>query len=256
MSGLVFYKLYQKPTYETWCNKSNPKYPPIEMVREEIIQTAKGTASATLCPAISIWLTSQGYSQAYCGWGPSPGVQYSGAYMFLTFLMVWFGNDFWSFYYHRMGHTTKLGWSQHRFHHHFGNPSPFAVIADEYLDQFIRAMPIFLFPMMVPMNIDMVFATYGIFFYAYGVYLHCGYEIPYISAHQNYINTSFQHYLHHARSSMNLPYHTGFYFKIWDQLFGSTYQDTCICAQCDKKIRKQNQRTLGKSGKERLLRLA
>jgi Delta7-sterol 5-desaturase len=89
--------------------------------------------------------------------------------------------------------------------------------------------------MILPMNIDMVFATFGIFFYGYGVYLHSGHELPLISAHNPIINSSFQHYLHHARSSMNLPYHTGFYFKIWDQLFGSIYNDTCICAECEKK---------------------
>ena len=67
------------------------------------------------------------------------------------------------------------------------------------------------------------------------MFLSSGYEYPGVSAHQNFINTSFQHYLHHARSSMNTPYHTGFYFKIWDQLFGSTYTEACICAQCCQK---------------------
>jgi hypothetical protein len=31
--------------------------------------------------------------------------------------------------------------AQHKFHHYFYNPSPFAVIADEYIDQFIRSTP-------------------------------------------------------------------------------------------------------------------
>ena len=33
----------------------------------------------------------------------------------------------------------------------------------------------------------------------YGVYLHCGYEHQFISPHNGVINTSFQHYAHHAR---------------------------------------------------------
>ena len=33
-----------------------------------------------------------------------------------------------------------------------------------------------------------------------------------------YINTSFQHYAHHAKSLMNKPYHCGFFLKIWDQV--------------------------------------
>ena len=40
-----------------------------------------------------------------------------------------------------------------------------------------------------------------------------------------FINTSFQHYCHHAKSLMNKPYHCGFFFKIWDQV-GRWYSNT------------------------------
>ena len=59
---------------------------------------------------------------------------------------------------------------------------------------------------------------YGLFFYCYGVYLHCGYEHSFISPHNGVINTSFQHYAHHARSSMNTPYHCGFFLTVWDEV--------------------------------------
>ena len=41
-------------------------------------------------------------------------------------------------------------------------------------------------------NMDMLFFTYAIFFYFYGVYLHSGHEIEWLSAHNSYFNTSFQ----------------------------------------------------------------
>jgi lathosterol oxidase len=44
----------------------------------------------------------------------------------------------------------------------------------------------------MPVNIDLLFAMYGFVFYFYGVYLHSGYEIPGLSAHNPIINTSFQ----------------------------------------------------------------
>ena len=65
---------------------------------------------------------------------------------------------------------------------------------------------------------DVMFFTYGAFFYAYGVYLHWGYESPLLSAHNPIFNTAFQHYCHHAKAILNKPYHCGFFFKIWDQL--------------------------------------
>ena len=51
---------------------------------------------------------------------------------------------------------------------------------------------------------DRAVCRYGLFFYTYGVYLHCGYEHSFISPHNGVINTSFQHYAHHARSPVEL----------------------------------------------------
>jgi len=36
-------------------------------VKDEIIQTFKGIYTGTLCPVLSLWLSSKGYSKAYCG---------------------------------------------------------------------------------------------------------------------------------------------------------------------------------------------
>eukprot|EP00004_Rigifila_ramosa_P020375 TRINITY_DN5285_c0_g3_i2.p1 TRINITY_DN5285_c0_g3~~TRINITY_DN5285_c0_g3_i2.p1 ORF type:complete len:330 (+),score=79.10 TRINITY_DN5285_c0_g3_i2:25-990(+) len=200
MSGSLFYVYYQRATFEKWQNKSNPKYPTPEIVRSEIIQMLKGMCSATLCPALSLYLAQHNHSQAFCGWGG-----YSVWYHLGTFLVCWIATDFWEFYYHRLGHTTQSGWDQHKYHHIFYNPSPFAVIADEYIDQFVRAAPLAIFPMLMPINMDLLFAQFVIFFYAYGVYLHWGYELPWLSAHHPIINTSFQHYCHHALSIKNKP---------------------------------------------------
>jgi Delta7-sterol 5-desaturase len=59
-------------------------------------------------------------------------------------------------------------WDVHKHHHVFYNPSPFAVIADEWMDQFIRATPLLFLPMITPVNMDLLFGTYAVFFYGYG----------------------------------------------------------------------------------------
>eukprot|EP01135_Chromosphaera_perkinsii_P004966 Nk52_evm10s307 gene=Nk52_evmTU10s307 len=227
-SGSMFYYGYVAVTFEKWQYKSNPKFPAPSMVRMEIIQMLKGMATATMCPAFTLYLSQYGLSQGYCGVEP-----FGWGYLAFSFLVVWIGSDFLEFLYHRFGHTTRLGWEQHKFHHQFPNPTPFAVIADEYIDQFVRAFPLVLFPLLMPTNMDMMFFIYAVFFYSYGVYLHSGYELPYPDAHHPWINSSFQHYLHHAVSIRNKPYHTGFFFKAWDQLFGSVYTKACFCAKCE-----------------------
>lgn len=241
-SGPIFYFYYwpSNVTYEKWIYKSNPKFPSPEKVRDEIIQMLKGTLCATICPSLSLYLAESGssWSKALCGWG-----DYSWQYHIAAFLGVWICSDFYEFFYHRMGHVDLRFWRHHKHHHVFYNPSPFSVIADEWVDQFMRSLPLLVIPMLIPVNMDLLFMQFGFFFYVWGVYLHWGYEHPNLSAHNRYLNTSFQHYCHHAKSLMNRPYHCGFYLKIWDQLFQCTWPDDkeCFCAECS---RAKGERTL------------
>lgn len=227
MSGTLFYLYYWRPTFETWQRKSNPRYPDPALVRREVLQMLKGVYTATLCPAIALHV---GWSKAYGGLGGR-----SVAYLIFTFFVVWIGSDLYEFAYHRLGHSSALWWKQHKAHHVFYNPSPFAVIADDHVDQFIRSAPLLFIPMLMPVNMDLLFLTYGAFFYGYGVYLHWGYELSWPDAHHPWINSAFQHYVHHAKSTLKKPMHTGFFFKLWDQLAGSVYEagpEECLCARC------------------------
>jgi len=190
---------------------------------------AKGMISATFCPALALHLAQRGLSKAYCG---LPHTEYGWTYDIIMFFVVWLATDYWKFAYHRMGHLYDFFWNIHKGHHQFYNPSPFAVIADEYVDQFVRAFPLLLFPLLFPVNMDILFFQFGFFFYAYGSYLHWGYELEYPDAHHPILNTAFQHYCHHAVSIKNKPYHTGFFLKIWDQLCGSMYDGECFCSKC------------------------
>lgn len=230
MSGTLFRLYYWKPTFETWRYKSNPQFPKPAMVRREVLQMLKGIYTATLCPAIALHLVSFGWSHAYAGLGG-----YSWGYNVFTFFFVWIVSDLYEFAYHRLGHSRPFWWSQHKAHHAFANPTPFSVIADDHLDQLIRSAPLLFIPMIMPINMDLLFLTYAAFFYGYGVYIHWGYELRWPNAHHPWINTSFQHYYHHAKSSANKPIHTGFFFKLWDKLAGSTYdvpKAECVCASC------------------------
>jgi len=228
LSGTAFCGYYAWPTYEKWRYKINPKFPSPEDVRCEIMLTLKGIATASFPPTLSLWLSQHGYSQAYCGVGDM-----GWGYLLLSGFMIWILTDFWSWGYHYCGHYFTSMWAVHRHHHKFHNPSPFAVIADEPLDQVIRALPMVLFPMLAPTNMDLMFFQFGVLFYAYGVYLHWGYDMEWPNAHTPFINTSYQHFAHHQLSIMNKPYHTGFFFKIWDDLAGSVYpKEKCFCSQC------------------------
>lgn len=266
-SSLIFYYYYwpSKVTFEKWQLKSNPQFPSPEKIRDELVQTVKSIVFGTLCPAIAIVLAAGhgaeeaptgalapllGLSKGYCGPAPAEAAAFAGgsqwAYLLVTFLATWLVSDFFEFFYHRCGHKFAAMWEHHKSHHVFFNPSPFAVIADEFVDQFVRSTPLLAFPLLFPVNMDMLFAEYAVFFYAYGVYLHWGYEVEWLSPHNPFVNTSFQHYAHHAVSIIHKPLHTGFMIKLWDQLFGSVYTGECFCAHCERAAGKRSMKEFKK----------
>ena len=146
-----------------------------------------------------MYLASKGLSKAYCVDNPLQDPEHGGAFNVIsTFFLVILVSDFYEWGWHRLGHVIPHCWNVHKHHHVFFNPSPFAVIADEWADQLVRAFPLLLFPLITPINMDIMFFTYGLFFYAYGVYLHWGYESNLIDAHNGIINTAYHHYAHHV----------------------------------------------------------
>lgn len=230
ISAAVFYRSYWAPSFEQWQRKTNAEYPPPALVRREALTMGRGLLAVTLCPALSLHGIEQGWSKAYCGLS-----QHGAGYLLLSFLVVWIGTDLYEFLYHRLGHLWRFGWREHKAHHVFHNPTPFAVIADGSVDQLVRAAPLLLVPLVIPIQMDLLFFTFAAFFYGYGAYLHWGHELRWPDAHHPWLNTSFQHYLHHARSTWRRPLHTGFFFKLWDRLAGSATDPgpgPCLCSKC------------------------
>ena len=152
LSSIIFYYYYVKITYEKWLKKSNPKYPSIENVRMEIILMLKGIFSGTFCPSLTLYLISKDKLRGYCGVN-----EYGWIYLFFSFFLSWLLVDFFEFFYHRMTHEYSFLWNIHKSHHQFYNPTPFSVIAEDYIDQIIGSSPLFLLPLIIPINIDLLF---------------------------------------------------------------------------------------------------
>ena len=199
LSGSIFYLYYVSPTFEMWQYKSNPKFPSPLLVKKEIIHMCKGLIVAALCPAFTLAASSHGWSNGYCGMEPKE----DALSLYGQAALIFFFTDFFEYCYHAIGHALSFFWQVHRHHHRFYNPSPFAVIADEYLDQFVRTWPMVILPALTPINMDLLFAIFVTLFYGYGVYLHWGYESKYLSAHNPIFNTAYHHYIHHAISIKN-----------------------------------------------------
>jgi len=234
LGGLVVFRwLYMKPTYEQWRWKTTPTFPKPDKVRAEILQSFKGILMSALPPALSIYFANAypgtKLSRGYCGVEP-----HGWAYLIISTLVALVASDFYEFFYHWCGHMFPFMWAEHKKHHVFPNPTPFAVVADEPIDQFMRALPLLVFPMFAPLNMDATLAVWFIMFYSWGVYMHSGFEVPWIDSHSPIINGAYQHHVHHCLAVPYKAYHCGFFVKIWDNLFGSVYKGECFCAKCSQ----------------------
>jgi Delta7-sterol 5-desaturase len=172
LSSIVFVPYYAYPTYEKWTRKCNPKYPSPALVRKEIIQSLKGVAIGVLCPAFALYSSANGLSQGYCG--DPKGIGITG-HLIQTLIIIGF-SDFVEYGYHWSSLFPASSPSS-------ANPTPFAVIADELIDQCVRFLPLVFLPAVLPINMDLLFLIFSTLFYGYGVYLHWGYESPYLASH-------------------------------------------------------------------------
>ena len=91
-------------------SQSNPNYPSVEKVRDEIIQMMKGLLCSAIFPSMALHFAGTPLSQAFCGWG-----DYSWQYHLASLLLVWIGSDFYEFLYHRLGHVDYNFWQQVSF---------------------------------------------------------------------------------------------------------------------------------------------
>ena len=94
------------------------------------------------------------FSKGYCGLQRRSYIDDVKQFFIITFV-----SDLYEWSYHYLGHQYKFFWQIHKFHHKFHNPTPFAVIADCATDNFMRALPIFFFPLVMEVNLD-IFNVY------------------------------------------------------------------------------------------------
>jgi sterol desaturase/sphingolipid hydroxylase (fatty acid hydroxylase superfamily) len=219
-----FRQLYLRPTFNTWKLKFNKVYPTVPAVTNEIFALTKCTVATCGLLAVSVQLGVRGYNSLF-DIGKATFTQ-----NLINFVISFWVVDFYSYAYHLLGHKIPECWAIHRYHHKFYNPTPFGVIADDMVDQVVRAMPLLFLPLVLnTLNWVVLSAVFSLDLY-YGVLLHSGHEnIPARKAANFFesllgfdlINTPLNHFLHHAISGGSTPKYCGFYVTIWDKLFGS-----------------------------------
>lgn len=230
----LFMRFYARPTYEQWRRKTVTRFPEPQHVRQEVLTYLVGAWPMGLMGATSFHLARHGWSRAYVGLG-----DHGVCYLLLTVVAVTLLSDLYEYFEHWLGHAWRpyARWVHHEHHKHY-NPTPFAGNADSILQCFFRCLPCVAIPLLMPVNLDVLFAVRLLLCptcWSTG-YLHLGFEFD---GQDNHFNrriffTNYHHNVHHTKSK-GKRVNIGAWLQLWDRLFGTLYEGECACAECQDK---------------------
>jgi lathosterol oxidase len=192
-----------------WKTQLQPTRP--DQVRGEIVDGVLAMAMAMGCIATSFWLYYHGYNRFYA----SP-TDYPLWYIPLSILGVFVVMEIFEWTFHWACHRSDLLWRIHKHHHRYSNPTTFGVMADQPVDMFIKASPLLWIPFLFPIWDVALIGTFATMNFLYGIYLHAGFDLPWMpSPHSRYLVSAWHHNEHHSGSlDHNYGFFTGF-MDIW-----------------------------------------
>lgn len=198
--------------------KNQPVPATTRQLRLEIGSSLVTIALWTLLACGVYWLHLRGIGQIYreLSWSGAP-------YFVASFFLVQFLHETYFYWTHRAYHANgNKGplWAAHRFHHRFGNPTPFAALAFHPVEGLLHGVYMTGFGLLVPVHGVMVF-FYAFFMMLVNVAGHMGHEFWPTGLHRHplwrHLNTPTHHNLHHT----NPRYGFGIYYNFWDTLMGT-----------------------------------
>lgn len=198
--------------------KNQPAPATARQLRLEIGSSLMTIVTWTVLACGVYWLSERNVGQIY------RELTLSGVpYFIASFFVVQFLHETYFYWTHRAYHSgggKGLLWAAHRFHHRFGNPTPFAALAFHPVEGVVHGLFMTGFGLLVPVHVAMVF-YYAFFMMLVNVAGHMGHEFWPTGLHRHpvwkHLNTPTHHNLHHT----NPRYGFGIYYNFWDTLMGT-----------------------------------
>ncbi len=206
--GGLYLLLHRSAFAETaWRFKTQLKPPRAAQVRGEIRDGVISISMVMGCVAISFWCAYRGYNGLYA----SP-TEHSLWYIPLSIFGVFIVMEIFEWTFHWACHRFDLLRAVHKQHHRYGNPTSFGVMADHPVDMFIKASPILWIPFLFPIWDVALIGTFATLNFVYGIYLHAGFDPPWMpSPHSRLLVSAWHHNDHHAGSTeQNFGFYTAF----------------------------------------------
>lgn len=156
-------------------------------------------------------LEIRGFTKLYDTIKDGPGWWYSILHIALFVLCT----DFWNYWTHRLSHHPRVYkhfLCNHKLHHRFFIPTPYAGYAIHPVEGFALAIPYFIFPFILPLQKFVRIALYVVAL-LWPIAIHDGEFLT----NNRIVNGTACHSLHHMHLNCNF----GQYFTLCDRLFGT-----------------------------------
>ena len=136
-----------------------------------------------------------------------------------SFLLLFFGLEFFYYWYHRFSHTTRWFWASHSVHH---SPNQLTLASAYRLGWFGRmtGATVFFIPLVLLGFTPTVVLTALLLNLLYQFWLHADW-IPRLGWLEGIFNTPSNHRVHHARNPEYLDANYGGVLVVFDRLFGT-----------------------------------
>jgi Delta7-sterol 5-desaturase len=150
--------------------------------------------------------------------------QYGVAYLVLSVVFMMFVDDTYFYWVHRLMHWKPLYKFTHKVHHNSIDTSPFTAYSFHPVEAMVESVPDVIFAFLFPVHF-WALLSYQLIALTFNVIGHLGYEIIpqrwMTHGLLRWKTSSTHHNMHHAKVNGNY----GLYFRFWDVLMGTEFQD-------------------------------
>ena len=209
---LFFWKVFSKAFSGRFILKRLPKFNPTMLF--EIKQSIKSLMIFSFLGSVTLCLALKGGTLSY--WDSQ---KYGKFYLFFSFFLLLFLHDAYFYWIHRLIHHRKLFRVFHKTHHISRSPTPWTSYSFDVGEAFLNSLFFFLIPFLIPIYPGVLFGFF-VFSLLYNVLAHLGYELYPKRMRESFLVSTTHHYLHHQRGNCNY----GFYFRFWDKVMGTDFE--------------------------------
>ncbi|MEM6446313.1 MAG: sterol desaturase family protein [Cyanobacteria bacterium P01_D01_bin.123] len=196
-------------------------------LRQVLAETAFSVSSQFVFISVNLWISELvmpglATSNRYSDLG-----EHSYAYYAATIFLMFFVHDTFFYWFHRLMHGPFFFRWIHKTHHESRNPTPFTTFHFHPLEAVLEAIAgkaTFLVLIAMPWHMSMpIIWVLGMFVFnsighlGYEIYPSWWHRVPLLSMK----TTALHHYMHHQRVRGNY----GLYFRFWDRLCGTEFED-------------------------------